>query len=229
MNNDEPVDGVYWVKERIGEGGMAEIYRVEVDLDAFDYSMLFAYTQADGETHAQRQAQARELNRKLEKKDLDPNTVRAILEAQRMPVPGKVAALKLAKPGADRGRFDAEWQYLMCLHHPNLIDVYGGGIWRGHPYYVMEHLTDTVPMKETLATTSLLEKLELMRQVGESLAYLVYLNGRVGELSSMTDEKLSRLSTLGKRLKDHVDAMRTSRTAWRQAMGINSGDPTCRS
>ncbi|OGA72354.1 MAG: hypothetical protein A3G27_07545 [Betaproteobacteria bacterium RIFCSPLOWO2_12_FULL_66_14] len=66
-------------------------------------------------------------------------------------------------------------------------------------------------------------------EVGESLAYLVYLNGRVGELSSMTDEKLSRLSTLGKRLKDHVDAMRTSRTAWRQAMGINSGDPTCRS
>ena len=171
MSNDDPVDGVYLIKERIGEGGMAEIYRVEVDLDAFDYSMLYAYTQADGETHAQRQAQARELNRKLEKKDLDPDTVRGILEAQGMAVPGRVAALKLAKSGADVERFDAEWQYLMCLNHPNVISVYGGGVWRGHPYYVMEHLTDTVPMKEVLAL-SLLGKLELMCQAGEGLAYL---------------------------------------------------------
>jgi len=64
-------------------------------------------------------------------------------------------------------------------------------------------------------------------ELGESLAYLVYVNGRVNELTKVSDEKLARLATLGNRVKGHVEDVRTARTAWRKAVVIKTGEPTC--
>jgi hypothetical protein len=66
-------------------------------------------------------------------------------------------------------------------------------------------------------------------ELGESLAYLIYVNGRVSDLSQATDEKLLRLGTLSQNLKARVDAMNTSRRQWRQMLGITSGEPNCQS
>jgi hypothetical protein len=64
-------------------------------------------------------------------------------------------------------------------------------------------------------------------ELGESLAYLLYMNGRVNELTKSSDEKLQRLTALSKRLQGHVGDVRTQRTEWRRAMGISRGEPTC--
>jgi hypothetical protein len=64
-------------------------------------------------------------------------------------------------------------------------------------------------------------------ELGESFAYLVYVSGRVDELTRSTDDKLLRLDTLSQRLKGDVEALKASRRQWRQAMGIAGGEPTC--
>jgi hypothetical protein len=49
----------------------------------------------------------------------------------------------------------------------------------------------------------------------------------VTDLTRSTDEKLERLGSLTKRLKDHVAAVQTSRAEWRRALGLRSGEPRC--
>jgi hypothetical protein len=66
-------------------------------------------------------------------------------------------------------------------------------------------------------------------ELGESLAYLTYVNGQVSDLAQSTDDKLIRIGMLTQRLKGHVDTVRASRWQWRQAMGIGSGEPRCAS
>src|SRR5262249_17253112 len=64
-------------------------------------------------------------------------------------------------------------------------------------------------------------------EFGESLAYLGYLSGQVGDLTRATDDKLARVGTLHQRLRDHVGAVQASKSQWRNAMGIKSGEPNC--
>ena len=64
-------------------------------------------------------------------------------------------------------------------------------------------------------------------EFGENLAYLYYVNGRVTDLTKSTDDKLERLGSLTKRLKDHVAAVQTSRADWRRGLGLRAGEPRC--
>ena len=66
-------------------------------------------------------------------------------------------------------------------------------------------------------------------EFGESLAYLLYVNGRVSDLTRSTDDKLDRLGTLTRRLREHVDAVHTARAEWRRGLGIRAGEPRCES
>jgi serine/threonine protein kinase len=66
------------------------------------------------------------------------------LADQQRPVKRHVA-LKVLKPGMDSkqvlARFDAERQALALLDHPNIAQIYDGGMTEtGRPYFVMEHV-----------------------------------------------------------------------------------------
>jgi formylglycine-generating enzyme required for sulfatase activity/serine/threonine protein kinase len=166
------IDGVYTLRSIIGRGGMSEVCLADVDLDRFDYRILYAYTQVQGNCHAERRAKAEELAQRLRGKDLDRATLRAILEARDIPLPAKAVAVKVAAPGASLVRFESEWKNLLCLKHPNVIQVYGGGVWRHRAYYAMELLQEIVTSEEIVQKFSLREKLEIVIQAGKGLSYL---------------------------------------------------------
>lgn len=78
------IEGIYTLHEKLAEGGMAIVYRAEVDLVRFDYRMLYAYTQVQGRTHAERRRNAEDFVNELADKPVDLAAVRGILEAHRI-------------------------------------------------------------------------------------------------------------------------------------------------
>lgn len=172
------LDGVYTLRHRIGDGGMATVYLADVDLDHFDYTLLYAFTQVQGASQAERRTKAEAISRELADKDLDTNTVRSILEAHKIPLPAGTAAIKIAKEDMDRQRFEAEWQNLLSLNHENVVKVYGGGEVDGSPYYAMELLQNIVDGDELFNTFSVEQKVDVILQAGRGLAYL-HANGIV--------------------------------------------------
>jgi len=146
------IEGVYALRERVGSGGFAEVRRADVDLERFDYTTLYAYTQVQGNTHIERRRRAEEFSRRLAEQDLDVATIRAILAAAGIPVPGDVVAVKIAtlKLKGDLDRFEAEWKNLICLNHENVVKVYGGGTYQGLHYYAMEYIEAIVSPREKL-------------------------------------------------------------------------------
>jgi len=139
------IEGVYVLKEKIAEGGMAVVFRADVDLNRFDYTKLYAYTQVKGDTHSERVRKADAFAAALAEKPLDVSTVRALLESHGIPVPGPVAAVKVSKGEMSEKRFEAEWRNLICLNHDNVVKVYGGGIYMNRLYYAMELIEGIVP------------------------------------------------------------------------------------
>jgi hypothetical protein len=65
-------------------------------------------------------------------------------------------------------------------------------------------------------------------ELGESLAYLTYVSGQVSDLTRLSDDKLSRLTTLTERLRGHVNDMKKTKQDWQKSIG-NAGEPTCSS
>jgi serine/threonine-protein kinase len=172
MDETMLIDGVYAVKEKIGEGGMAAVWRATVDLTRFDYTLLYAYTQVGGATHGERRERAEAFRRELDGKPLDLQTVRAILEAHKIPLPPGEVAVKVAKGEADIPRFEAEWRNLVCLNHENVVKVYGGGMYMNRPYYAMELLPGIVEPERLSRDFSLREKIRVLVQAARGLAYL---------------------------------------------------------
>ena len=166
------IDGVYGLRKKIGKGATAVVYRATVDLVRFDYTTLYAYTQVSGETHLERRAKAEEFAARLADKDLDLATIRTILEAQDIPVPGNEVAVKVAIGAMDPQRFEAEWKNLLCLSHPNVIEVYGGGTYQGRKYYAMEYIKSIISASEIADAFTVKQKLDVIIQAGKGLAYL---------------------------------------------------------
>ncbi|MHC4884652.1 MAG: HDOD domain-containing protein [Planctomycetota bacterium] len=165
-------DEIYTLKSTLGKGGMAVVMLAEVDLNRFNYSTLYAYTQIQASTHVERRQQAEDLAASLRDKPLDPATMRTILEAQKIPIPGTEVAIKLATRDGDLPRFAGEWKNLLCLSHPNLIEVYGGAAFRGQPYYVMEVLKNLIPPKRVRTELSIGARLGVIIQAGRGLQFL---------------------------------------------------------
>src|SRR5581483_6157964 len=53
---------------------------------------------------------------------------------------GRLVAIKLLAPDADRARFEREARAVASLGHPNITQVYDYGEWEGRPYMVLEYL-----------------------------------------------------------------------------------------
>jgi eukaryotic-like serine/threonine-protein kinase len=53
---------------------------------------------------------------------------------------GRLVALKLLGPDADRARFEREARAVASLAHPNITQVYDFGEWEGRPYMLLEYL-----------------------------------------------------------------------------------------
>lgn len=168
----EVIDGAYKLIKPLGKGGMATVYLAEVDLSKVNYTLLYAYTQVQADSHAKRVELAEELSETLKDKDLDWKTIRSLLEAQNIPVPPRKVALKLAHQGIRSERFDDEWKYLICLSHPNVIKVFGGGECKGRPYYIMEYLPKMISEQELIGNASVEKKLRIISMAGEGLSYL---------------------------------------------------------
>ncbi|MCX7933628.1 MAG: HDOD domain-containing protein [Planctomycetota bacterium] len=168
----EVIDGVFTIDKEIGRGGMAVVYLAQVDLDKFDYTTLYAYTQVQAANHAERRRKAEELAKRLKERRLDLATIRAVLEEQGIPLPPERVALKLASADHDSARFEGEWKNLLCLNHDNVIKVYGGGQHEGRCYYVMEYLENIVPLPRIMSEFSIRQRLDIAIQAGRGLQYL---------------------------------------------------------
>jgi serine/threonine protein kinase len=61
---------------------------------------------------------------------------------------------------------------VLCLNHDNVIKVYGGGAYKGRPYYAMEYLANLVKPKTIKESFTIEQKLEVLIQAGKGLQYL---------------------------------------------------------
>jgi hypothetical protein len=78
------IDSAYKLIKPIGKGGMATVYLAEVDISKVNYSLLYAYTQVKANSHSKRIELAEQLARTLKDKELDCNTIRTLLESQKI-------------------------------------------------------------------------------------------------------------------------------------------------
>ncbi len=167
------IDGTYRLREQVGTGGMATVYRADVDLARFDYTTLYAYTQIQSSVaHVDRRQQAEDLAAELREKALDPETIRGILEAKGIPMPAATVALKISNGEGGIERFEGEWKNLLCLNHPNVVKVYGGGTYSDRPYYAMELLCHRISTAKIKTSFTLPQKLDILIQAGRGLQYL---------------------------------------------------------
>jgi serine/threonine protein kinase len=95
----------------------------------------------------------------------------------RDPNTGRLVALKLLRAHLDsedlKARFQREAQALASLNHPNIVDIYDSGQFRGQPFMVMEYVRgETLAEKiKRNAPMSLAHKLKLMSELCAGLGH----------------------------------------------------------
>ena len=172
MKEHTVIEGVYTLREKIAEGGMAVVFTADVNLNRFDYTKLYAYTQVQAEIHTERVKKAEAFAGALAEKPLDVPTVRAHLESHGIPMPGSEVAVKVSEGDIAQERFEAEWRNLICLNHDNVIEVYGGGTYMQRLYYSMELIRGIIPPKKIRKEFPFRDRISVIIGGANGLAYL---------------------------------------------------------
>jgi len=164
-------NGAYTLTEVIGSGGMAVVYSANVDLERFDFAAPIAHLERSKGT-TRRKRDARRQLRYERWAERSREELRAICEEHELPWPATgVAAVKVLKAHSDHShRFEAEWQNMIAISHPNVVQVYGGGADGDHElhYYAMELLSDILDRDEMMRL-SIVDKLKLIREAALGL------------------------------------------------------------
>lgn len=170
------IAGSFTLDRLLGCGGKAAVYAAVVDLEHFDYRVLYAYQLVMGVPHIQRRQAAEAFLARLGDAPMEAATMRALMLAHQMYVPeSSRLAVKLARPGssaADLARFENEWRSLLCLGHPHVVQVYGGGESEGECFFIMELLPDVLTRTYVRQQLPLRDKLMIVLQAGLGVQFL---------------------------------------------------------
>jgi len=165
--------GQYKLISRLGQGGMAVVYRAEVDLARFDFPMVVAGHEAATGTPDERYAY-RAAKYELWKQKPREELI-AICNQFKLPYPKeRTAAVKVMIPQQREDaliRFESEWRQLLAINHPHLIKVYGGGRERDLPWYSMEVVENILPLQDS-RTLPEMAKLDMVFQAAGGLQAL---------------------------------------------------------
>ncbi len=172
MASQEPIENVYTKEGVITKNALFTIYKAEINLDKFDYDMLYAYTQINGLTLKKRALEAEKFAQKLSEKNLDNQTIRTILETQNIPLPPRSATFIESISSFDTDFFNSRHNLFLYTQHPNLITVYASGSVDGKVYVATESLEKRMPTEKLFETFTQEGKINLLIQVSRAVASL---------------------------------------------------------
>ena len=172
MASKEPIENVYTKNSVITKNALFTIYEAEINLDKFDYDMLYAYTQVNGLTLNKRALEAEKFAQKLSEKNLDSQTIRTILETQNIKLPSKSATFIESNNSFDNKFFINKHNLFLYTQHPNLITIYASGKENDKVYVTTESLENRMPTEKLFETFTIEGKINLIIQVSRAVASL---------------------------------------------------------
>ncbi len=172
MASKEPIDSVYTRDGTITENALFTVYKAEINLDKFDYDMLYAYTQVSGLTLDKRAEEAEKFAQKLGEKNLDNQTIRTILETQNIELPPKSATFIKSTSNFETDFFEQKQNLFLYTQHPNLITIYASGMEENSAYAATESLANQLATEKLFETFTLEGKINLVIQVSRAVASL---------------------------------------------------------
>ena len=148
------IGGRYELLERLGAGGMGEVYRCSDRLT--------------GETVALKRA----FQRPVRRADASPGSP-ALSDSVAETITSATSQDSAVKAQTAQLALSSEFRILTSLRHPNIISVLDYGFQaNGFPFFTMELLSDSVPIDQAARGQSLDVQLDVLFQMLQALSYL---------------------------------------------------------
>lgn len=171
MSEDKGIDAVFGVGEKLEEDALFSAFACRADLAAFDYGVIYAYSQTAALPLAQRARQAAHFLDKIRDKKLDNDTIKTILDTLEADLPGENLVLIRPSAIADRAHAEAHYRELIYLPEQFVRTLYavmpgGGGL-----YYVCA-CNEGALERQKLLTLDNKQKLEILGELAGSVQTL---------------------------------------------------------